>query len=291
MAINYGVEALLLKIDDYRLFLEQAFALLKSDNPNFSYNYFARKAGFASRSFPREVITGRKRLTEISLPKFIQGLNLSEDGSNCFTYLVQSEHPELNAEKLSASAIKNLLQRSRKRLESALDFEQKNLESINIFQIDEWPKIYACLHHQVGSTIEEVMKRTGLGRAFSLRALNGMLKEEMITYDPAAETYVVKVGHLFLEKSAKDQFFKRYFVNSLEKAKFIAQENFVDRKTCFFNSTFSVKASKMEELCDELRGVLNRYVDANEFEHGDSVVVLNVAFWNEILIDRKKETF
>ncbi len=46
---------------DYREFLEDFYDEQKSANKAFSYQYFANKAGFKSKSFIKLVIDGKKK--------------------------------------------------------------------------------------------------------------------------------------------------------------------------------------------------------------------------------------
>ena len=68
---------------NYRDFLRDYYLEQKAKNPNFSYQLFANKAGFKSKSFIKLVIDGRKNLTGISLSKSAKAMNL---GPKTFSY-------------------------------------------------------------------------------------------------------------------------------------------------------------------------------------------------------------
>ncbi|NLE02187.1 MAG: TIGR02147 family protein [Fibrobacter sp.] len=63
---------------DYREFLEDFYHEQKARNKAFSFQFFANKAGFKSKSFIKLVIDGKKNLTEESMEKLNNVLKLSE---------------------------------------------------------------------------------------------------------------------------------------------------------------------------------------------------------------------
>jgi uncharacterized protein (TIGR02147 family) len=52
---------------NYRDFLKDYYEEHKAKSPCFSYKYLANKAGFKSKSFFHEVITGKKNLSKDSM--------------------------------------------------------------------------------------------------------------------------------------------------------------------------------------------------------------------------------
>lgn len=73
---------------DYRKFLKDFYEDRKRRVPSFSHRQFSRKAGLASPSYLREVIDGKRNLTEASLPQFVQALGLGESDASFFRALV-----------------------------------------------------------------------------------------------------------------------------------------------------------------------------------------------------------
>ena len=73
---------------DYRQFLEDFYVEQKERKKAFSYQYFANKAGFKSKSFLKLVIVGRKKLTSASMQKLNNVLNLNEKAFSYFKHLV-----------------------------------------------------------------------------------------------------------------------------------------------------------------------------------------------------------
>jgi uncharacterized protein (TIGR02147 family) len=73
---------------DYREFLEEFYHEQKSQNKAFSYQYFANKAGFKSKSFIKLVIDGKKNLTSDSIEKLNNVLKLNEKSFSYFKDLI-----------------------------------------------------------------------------------------------------------------------------------------------------------------------------------------------------------
>jgi uncharacterized protein (TIGR02147 family) len=73
---------------DYREFLENFYNEQKALNKVFSYQYFANKAGFKSKSFIKLVIDGKKNLTTDSIQKLNNVLKLNEKSFSYFCDLV-----------------------------------------------------------------------------------------------------------------------------------------------------------------------------------------------------------
>ena len=62
---------------DYREYLKDYYEHSKDTKDNFSYRYFAQKAGFASSNFLYLIIHGKRNLTKDYIPNFGKALGLS----------------------------------------------------------------------------------------------------------------------------------------------------------------------------------------------------------------------
>lgn len=82
---------------DYRVFLQDWVRRSKDTQPHFSYRWFARKAGFQSSNFLMLVTQGKRNLTEDSLIKCANGLDLNKQEEEFFRNLVflnQAQTPD-----------------------------------------------------------------------------------------------------------------------------------------------------------------------------------------------------
>ena len=88
---------------DYRKFLRDFYEDRKRRSASFSHRQFCQKAGLASPSYLREVIDGKRNLTETTLPQFIKALGLVETDASFFRALVgfnQAADPTAKREHL-----------------------------------------------------------------------------------------------------------------------------------------------------------------------------------------------
>ncbi|MEW6774757.1 MAG: TIGR02147 family protein [Bdellovibrionota bacterium] len=72
----------------YREYLRDLVVYLKAANPRFSFRYFSQRAGYASPSFLKLVIEGRRDISLQSIPRFIKGLGLAGKEAEEFEILV-----------------------------------------------------------------------------------------------------------------------------------------------------------------------------------------------------------
>lgn len=73
---------------DYREYLKDYYTEKKQANPVFSYQSFANKAGFKTKSFLKMVISGKKNLSDSSLDKVAKALKLDQKATSYFEDLV-----------------------------------------------------------------------------------------------------------------------------------------------------------------------------------------------------------
>ncbi len=88
----------LFRYRDYRQFLRDWYAQTKRDRRSFSFRAFSQRAGFRSPNFLKLVMDGDRNLTEESVVKFMNGLNLNKQEQEFFRDLVffnQSTNHEL----------------------------------------------------------------------------------------------------------------------------------------------------------------------------------------------------
>lgn len=77
---------------DYLEFLQDWFRWQKENNKQFSFQYFANKAGIKSRSFMQFVLKGERALNSKNYFKVAQGLGLSNKETQYFEAMVLFKH-------------------------------------------------------------------------------------------------------------------------------------------------------------------------------------------------------
>lgn len=73
---------------DFRAYLKDLFNYNKKNKKNFSYRYFAMKAGFTSTGFLKLVIDGKRNLTNESIAKIAKGFSIKKREREFFENLV-----------------------------------------------------------------------------------------------------------------------------------------------------------------------------------------------------------
>ncbi len=74
--------------EDYRAYLKDMISYLKATQPQFSYRYFSRIAGFSSPNFLKLVAEGKRNISPKSISKFAKGLGLDQREQETFETLV-----------------------------------------------------------------------------------------------------------------------------------------------------------------------------------------------------------
>ncbi len=260
----------LLEAPNYRSFIAILIAERKK-NKNYGYSDIARKGGFLSRSFPRDVVLGTKRLTLTSLPKFIKGLNLNFELSEYFKLLVEIEEPECRFKHNDINKLKYFQENLKKRIyrKNEVSIDEKN--DLN-FIYPSIPKIYAALGAPgVGATINEIISKTKLLDSEILICLQFMINKKLI--QKLRGKYFPIENHLNFQNLSGD-IFKKHFIKSAEDAILISKKSIKSSEKLFLSSSFSVAKKDLEKMKEELRSVLLKYIDCAENPNGDIVVNL-----------------
>lgn len=261
----------------YRDFLQAAFSFCKENNPKFSYAYFAKKAGFSSRNFVRDIVIGDKRLTLESAIKFSKGLGLTGASKKYFLLLVAREEKGANADGLSPELIQSRLQRIRFQLAAKVDSKnQSKKKTSELYRFNDWPVVYAALGKVgVGVPLSEVSKRTRIRQEVCKNILEEMISAKVV--ELKAGCYLAPDFHVILKSQKDKSSFQRFFLHCLAEAKRSAQTNFESNDALFLTSVASIKASRAADFKEKLRDLILGFTEEIEDSDGDDVVSLTVA--------------
>lgn len=97
---------------DYRQFLQEYYNDRKAQNPAFSYEVFARKAGFKSKGFLHHILTGKRNLSKNALFAIATAMQLDEKAFTFFQHMVAFNQAKAPGEK--AFFFKKLMEASPK---------------------------------------------------------------------------------------------------------------------------------------------------------------------------------
>jgi uncharacterized protein (TIGR02147 family) len=84
---------------DYRIFLNDFYVDKKSQRTSFSYQSLANKAGFKSKGYIKDVIDGKKNLSEESVFALGRALEFTDEEFNYFKNLVYFNQARTNAQR------------------------------------------------------------------------------------------------------------------------------------------------------------------------------------------------
>jgi uncharacterized protein (TIGR02147 family) len=87
------------RFTDYRAYLKDLFKYMKSIKPFFSYQYLAQKAGFKAKSFIYKVMIGERSLSQNSVFRLAQALNLNRKEIGFFESLVHFNESKTASER------------------------------------------------------------------------------------------------------------------------------------------------------------------------------------------------
>ncbi|MEK7355060.1 MAG: hypothetical protein AAB250_01325, partial [Bdellovibrionota bacterium] len=236
-----------LSCNDYRSFLAAALDVLSSTQKRgkFSQAAFARKAGFKSRGFTKEVIAGRKRITSQSFPKFSKALQLPRLVATVFKLLVLHDEPDFNAEGLSTERIEKLLVEARERLRAELAVADRGDEvSQMVHGHRHVLAVYAVLgNRERGASFDDIVRRTGLQSALCRRVLDQLLSQNLA--EAKGDRYVSLNAHLVFQGLGGDHPAKTAYLETVNDLRQVAAIGFSDPEKVFVQSYFSVDPKRL----------------------------------------------
>jgi len=241
----------------------------------------SRRAGFSSRSYPSDVVSGHRRITATSLPGFIKGLGLKGDLKTLFTLLVSQEE-DLEIVGVAQDNIARNLEKVRERLLSR--FENRET-SDRVYSQRYWLEVYAALGSpSEGATLSEVAGKTKLPREECLRVLEKMEAAGLVRLDYQNKHFIAVENHIAFDKLGESDFFRKHFINSLQElSRQATPESFKKQDRLFLTSVFSISQHRATEFKKELRELIVRFVDSSENAKGDSIAKVVVGFLPEVM--------
>ncbi len=261
------------KARDHREFLSAYLAL-----KGLSVAQFARRAGFASRGYPAEILKGRRRLSPKAMPGILRALQLPAAWKHYFQYLVAVEVPEVLPNSLTPEQMRERLEKMRQGLRSQpirREVVQPKNQANRIFEIRGFLRVYAALGDaETGATLKEIMSRACLSRSAIEAALKRMTELDLITTEGEPAIYRPAATHLASLGMGDSDFFRQCFLETLREVRERAQRGFHSPDELFLASSFTVRAADLPEIKRELRETITRYVDEHMEPRGDVTVDL-----------------
>lgn len=261
----------LLRCSSYRDFIKSVIELRSRSRSRYGFSDVARAAGFSARSFPRDVATGKKRITPSSLMPFIRGLGLSGDWATYFKLLVEIEEPDcrekIRDEVRLQTMVKNLADRLRRK-DSKLPALSK---ASVVFESHDVPKVYSALGSlSRGATLADIRNRTKLEGEVVKPILKTLGEAGIVRKEK--DVYFATEAHLSLPGLKSSEVYKSFYLSLMNEATRKARTDFNSERALFFTSALSVASSDLPRLKEELRSLLLSFADTSEKSDGDSIV-------------------
>lgn len=259
--------------DFIKLWLDQE----KRSNRRFSFEAFSRKAGFASRSFVRQVLLGQKPLTVKSFPKFVKAMGLDKNHEKLLRLHLEAGHSEFNVAGKSLEEIKLEIQNVREKIQ--IKKTRKISQSqISTQKIRELSTLLPFLSRATGQTIEQISFRSGIPinelKNFTASGIkNGMVLEKDGFFF-ASERLIQ------LQETSRTILLKNH-VNSglnLMRDELNGSEN-ISEEALFLRAQYSIEKDKMLEFKNRLRSLLVEFAEGTESDNGEKSVNLICGFF------------
>lgn len=264
----------LLEATNEREFLNIWYQWSKQNNAKLSYASITRKAGFSSRSYVRDVMTGERRLTLEALPRFIKALGLKGDLKLYFSHLVNFAcDPDAANEAKKKDRILRLKNRIRVQFESKSAPRTHQMKTL--YEGSFFLEVYAALGSLAqGANLDEISERTGKSKLFCQNALLKMIETDLVFQSKTSDRYFARESHNIFSKLGTEDSFKKNYLTQLELVAHSAKIKFDSEENLFFCSVFSIDPTKMPEFKNELRQLLLRFVDSSENPNGKKIARL-----------------
>lgn len=275
--------------ESYREFLRLYFSQTR-----ISYAEVARRSGFSSRSYPRDVTEGRRKLTSKSLPVMVRGLKLEPKLGELFRLLYFCENPaEFSAQ--SAQLLNRPIAEVRLYLQDKIELVRKRIKKgalranfpssthlvfpKQIVQevTDHLFEVLASLGSpEDGVTLEELYQRTALPKTVLLSILNVCMREKMVLLDAQTNRYHPCNLHLNLTGLPRDQIIRSVFSKTIARAGDLAKKHYDSGEALFYVSAISVEKKKLSKFKNELRELLLKFAETKAEQASDPDTVIYV---------------
>lgn len=258
----------LLACADPRAFLSEALKLQYQKKGRVNLADFSRKAGFSSRSFLTEYLSGKKKLSKESLRQIKTALVLPKPYMQLFALLVWQDQPELATQ--SAAEVEATLEKHKTNLKQQETTKSLVTDTRRIVRKKDLFRLYAALGTEAdGASLSEIITRTGMKLSEIQEGLQTLLEENVVVYENqrfyARANQVDFLG--FSDKDALSTLLKDVCEDFKSQATSITAE---DRNFVFY-SAFSVQSQQLPLFKKKLREALYSVLDEFQCDGGDKV--------------------
>jgi hypothetical protein len=272
----------MLEAKNYREFLLAWLKKQEEQKRKLNFSEMSRRAGFSSRSFIQEVLSGKRRLTSRSLPKMIRAFRLTGSEARLFQCLVALEEPDID-----------IGVRSPEHLTAELEFVRgKLLRRKRVLPSDERVKaarewafrhryvgeVYAALGTlENGASFEEIKDRTGLRRHICEEVLRLLVSKNAAVYE--RNRFFARDMNLDIFRLGREESFNVLYQEVLAQIQKKSKISMCAEEEFYFHSAYSVRRDRMPEFKAKLKEVLMEFLDEAQDDEGDRVAKLTLALY------------
>lgn len=261
----------LLEAKNYKEFL-QVFCNKKIGG--LSYSNLAKRSGFSSRAYLREIVLGHRKMSSKSAVKIIKGMKLTQDWGLYFSYLLALDYPELMPELTANELILKI-----KKMAKMLKLNTLKIKNVTgdiklseeILKIPNFALIYAAIGLDSSEITPNIIAtRTDLNLKEVKVSLS--LMENLGLINISSQNICSTENHLFLSEAGKSKIVQQFFISALLNLKKEAERSFDSNEKLFHQSYLCVKKSKLKTLKQELNKKVLDFVNDNLDSDGDKVI-------------------
>lgn len=267
-----------LESESYRNFLKKTFEIKKRHNKNFSYASFANRAGLSSKAHLREIILNNRRITPKTLPSITKGFDFKGPLKIAFETLVQTEEKDFYHQNRGSKSLASKLQSYRDKIKSALLDDKPNIQAFSKkLSNPAWTVTYAALGDvNEGKTLDSIVKLTNFSKAMCLKWLKILQELNLVDHNSHKDLYFAKELNLVLKDFGQSEFYKLYYLKSIERIKRQTELKFSSPEKLFMASHLTVSSANLKTIKKDLVELLTEYISSIEDSQGDKLITLTV---------------
>lgn len=258
---------------EFYTFLGEIFESFSAEQ-KVSYSQLSLKAGFSSRNYLREVVTGKKMPREDSLKRILKALKAKPKAIQlCCALRTRAEG------KKSFSTLQNQkLNKLRTDWESRKEEDEQEHTGL-LFSKGQIPVVLASVgSDRVGSSLALICHRSGFTEQVVTSVLELLLNRKIVSVENGL--YYMCNTHLIFDHLGGSDSFREFFLEGIERSKIQAKKKFSSKNHLFFQSHFTFKSKDLPKLRQNLRQVLIDFIEEHECEDGDSLAHLNLSLFD-----------
>jgi uncharacterized protein (TIGR02147 family) len=272
----------LFESENYHDFLARWIQAQEFAGKKVNFSALTRAAGFSSRSFIHEVIRGRKRITQNSLPRIIKAFKLKGSEAGYFECLVALEEENVEIGLKSKAHIQSELIRLREKVfrnrqRQYLSPEFQTASSTWAFGMLHMADVFAALgSKRRGASLNEILSRTGLSNKICSNILNHFVQKGVVS--TSGDRFFASDMNFDLLNLKDNAIFLKYFREALlDLGKKTEAQSALD--SLFFHSSFSVERQRLPEFKAKLRTLLLEFIDEIQSDDGEVVSKMTVGLY------------